>query len=286
VKIIKSIAEMKEYSSALKKGGKTIGLVPTMGALHAGHLSLLSLARGFCDISVISVFVNPVQFGPAEDFAKYPRDLERDRALAGAAGCDCLFAPSAGSMYPDGYCTYVAVDGMSDKLCGAARPGHFRGVATVVLKLFNIVAPEVAVFGAKDAQQAAIIWRMADDLNLPVRVVTAQIIREADGLAMSSRNAYLTPAERERAVLISSGLFKAKELFDGGERSSRLIKEQVLSTIKSSGGLIEVEYVEIVDPVMLHPFEDINNTALIAVACNTSESKTRLIDNVVVGFLN
>jgi pantoate--beta-alanine ligase len=281
MKIVKSIAEMKEYSSALKKEGKSVALVPTMGALHAGHLSLLGIARGLCDMSVMSVFVNPTQFGPTEDFNKYPRDLDKDCALAESAGCGCVFAPSADEMYPAGYGTYVNVGPVGDTLCGAARPGHFRGVATVVLKLFNIVTPDAAVFGAKDAQQAAVIKHAVSDLNLPVRIVTAPIIREPDGLAMSSRNAYLTPAERVQAVNISKSLFEAKTLFDKGERSAERIKERIVSTM--DGGLIKTEYAEIVDPVTLHPLVNIERTALIAAACRTLESKTRLIDNIVVG---
>jgi pantoate--beta-alanine ligase len=282
MKIIKSIDDMRGYSSAAKKSGKTIALVPTMGALHESHLSLLVSARGFCDVSVMSVFVNPTQFGPSEDFNKYPRDLVRDCGLAESAGCDCLFAPSAADMYPAGYGTYVDVGPIGGTLCGAARPGHFRGVATVVLKLFNITEPDAAVFGAKDAQQAAVIRSVVKDLNLPVRIVTAPIIREPDGLAMSSRNAYLTAAERMRAVKISESLFEAKTLFDGGERSAERIKERIVSTI-NDGGLIRSEYVEIVDPASLRPLDVIDGVAMIAVACRTSESKTRLIDNVVVG---
>ncbi|MDR2694550.1 MAG: pantoate--beta-alanine ligase [Chitinispirillales bacterium] len=283
MKLIESITAMKEYSSALKKGGSGIALVPTMGALHAGHLSLLARAREVCDVSVMSVFVNPAQFGPTEDFAKYPRDLESDRALAESAGCDCLFAPSAAEMYPDGYCTYVDAGPIGDILCGAARPGHFRGVATVVLKLFNITAPAAAVFGAKDAQQTAVIKRAAADLNLPVRIITAPTLRDADGLAMSSRNTYLTPGERKQAANICKALFEAKSLFEGGECSVERLKNTITSTI-IRGGLIEMEYADIVDPVSLRPFPaNTESPALIAVACRTTESKTRLIDNVVAG---
>ncbi len=285
MKIIKSIVEMREYASALKADGKSVGLVPTMGALHAGHLSLLARVRDFCDKSVMSVFVNPTQFGPAEDFAKYPRDLGRDCGLAESAGCDCVFAPSAEEMYPEGYGVGVSVGPIGDTLCGAARPGHFNGVATVVLKLFNIVSPQAAVFGAKDAQQVAVIKRVVADLNVPVRVITAPIVREADGLAMSSRNVYLTRPERERAANISKSLFEAKALFEGGEQSVERIKERVASII--NGALMKTEYVEIVDPASLRPFDKvIDGAALIAVACRTLESKTRLIDNIVVDCLH
>jgi len=283
MKLIKSISEMKEYSSALKKDGKSIALVPTMGALHAGHLSLLTCARERCDISIMSIFVNPTQFGPKEDFAKYPRDLDKDRVLAESAGCGCVFAPSAAEMYPGGYGTYVDVGPIGDTLCGASRPGHFRGVATVVLKLFNIVSPDAAVFGAKDAQQVAVIKRVTEDLNLSVRIITAPIVRDPDGLAMSSRNAYLTPAERTQAANISKALSEAQKQFDAGERSAERIKERVVSIINGGGGLIKTEYAEIVDPVSLRPLANIEGAALIAVACRTSESGTRLIDNAAVG---
>jgi pantoate--beta-alanine ligase len=286
MKIIKSIEDMKEYSAAIKKSGKSVALVPTMGALHEGHLSLLALAREHCDISVMSVFVNPAQFGPSEDFNKYPRDLAKDCDLAETEGCDCLFAPSAEEMYPAGYGAYVDAGPIGDTLCGAARPGHFRGVATVVLKLFNIADPDAAVFGAKDAQQVAVVKSVVKDLNLPVRIITAPIIREPDGLAISSRNAYLTAAERKQAVSVSESLFKAKAAVEGGERSVERIKERIVSII-NGGGLIQSEYVEIVDPESLRMLDvdviDNNNTAMIAVACRTMESRTRLIDNIVVG---
>jgi pantoate--beta-alanine ligase len=280
MRLIESITAMREYASALKRDGKSVALVPTMGALHAGHLSLLACARECCGVSVMSVFVNPAQFGPAEDFAKYPRDLAKDCALAESAGCSCVFAPSAAEMYPGGYGTYVDVGPVGEILCGASRPGHFRGVATVVLKLFNIVSPDAAVFGAKDAQQVAVIKRATADLNLPVRIITAPIVREDDGLAMSSRNAYLTPNERKQAVSISKALIDAKSLFDGGERLSERIKGRILSVINGAGGLIQIEYIEIVDPISLHPLVNIEDAALIAVACRTTESKTRLIDNI------
>jgi len=282
MKIIQSISEMKEFSRAAGREGKTVGLVPTMGALHAGHLSLLGYARDCCDISVMSVFVNPTQFGPAEDFAKYPRDLAKDCVLAESAGCDAVFAPSVEEMYPEGCNTYIDAGPVGDTLCGASRPGHFRGVATVVLKLFNIVSPAAAVFGAKDAQQVAVIKSVVKDLNIPVKIITAPIVREPDGLAMSSRNAYLTPGERKQAVNISKALFEAKSLFDKGERSSERIKERIVSVI-NDGGLIQMEYAEIVDHASLRPLDRIDNPALIAVACRTSESRTRLIDNVVAG---
>jgi len=282
MKLIKSISEMKDYASAVKRRKKTVALVPTMGALHTGHISLLAFADMACDVSVMSIFVNPTQFGPAEDFDKYPRNLESDCAKAESAGCDCLFAPSAEEMYPKGYGTYVEVGPIGEVLCGATRPGHFRGVATVVLKLFNIVTPDAAIFGAKDAQQVAVIRKLVEDFNLPVRIITAPIVRDPNGLAMSSRNAYLTRPEKQQAVNISKALFEAKDIFEKGERSTEIIKDHIVSTISASE-LIKIEYAEIVDPISLTPLTSIDNTALIAVACRMLESKTRLIDNIVVG---
>jgi pantoate--beta-alanine ligase len=283
MRVIKSIAKMKEYSSALRKEGKSIGLIPTLGALHEGHTSLLPVADEVCDVSVMSVFVNPAQFGPSEDFEKYPRDLDNDCALAESAGCNCLFAPSVTEMYPAGYSTHVNVGPVGEVLCGAARPGHFNGVATVVLKLFNIVAPHAAVFGAKDAQQVVVVKRLVTDMNLPVRILTGPTLRTPDGLAMSSRNAYLTPSERKYAANISKGLFEAKKMFEEGERSVEHIKERVVSIINMCVGMIQVEYAEIVNPVSLHPLIRIEQTALVVVACRTRDSKTRLIDNIVLG---
>ena len=274
---------MAEYSLALRKGGARIGLVPTMGALHGGHLSLLKIAAEHCDYTIMSVFVNPVQFGPAEDFDKYPRQVEKDCALAEAAGCDCVFVPSAGDMYPANYSTYVDVEGgFAGALCGASRPGHFRGVATVVLKLFNIVAPDTAVFGSKDAQQVVVIKRVVEDLNLPVRIIAAPTVREPDGLAMSSRNAYLSAPERAEAPLIYRGLTEAKKLYYSGGRETGAIRDHIVS-ILSGARLIKPEYVETVDTKSLEPVDKIDDTVLIAVACRTRGTGTRLIDNIVLG---
>jgi pantoate--beta-alanine ligase len=273
---------MRDYASAVRKGGAAVGLVPTMGALHDGHLSLLKIARQHCDRVVTSVFVNPAQFGPAEDFDKYPRQFEKDRDLAESAGCDCLFIPAVQEIYPENYNTYVTVENVTTNLCGASRPAHFRGVATVVLKLFNIVSPDVAVFGAKDAQQVIVIKRMAEDLNLPVRIIAAPIVREADGLAMSSRNVYLSSDERAQAALIYQSLGGAKRLHDGGEKNSRLIKNCIISVL-NDGGLIKPEYIEVVDTKLVSPLDKIDRPALVAVACRMAESGTRLIDNVVLG---
>jgi pantoate--beta-alanine ligase len=273
---------MWEYSVSARAGRLAVGLVPTMGALHGGHLSLLKIARQHCDRVVASVFVNPAQFGPSEDFDKYPRRLEDDSRMAEGAGCDCIFAPPAEDMYPPNYNTYVSVENITSGLCGASRPAHFRGVATVVLKLFNIVSPDIAVFGAKDAQQVIVIKRMAEDLNLPIKIITAPIIRDADGLAMSSRNAYLSNNERSDAVLIYKSLMEAKKLYDDGIIDSQQIKDSVISILNNSR-LIKPEYIEIVDTTFVKPLDIIDKTALIAIACRMAESGTRLIDNIVLG---
>lgn len=283
MKIIKSAAEMKNLSLTFQKSGKTIGLIPTMGALHKGHLSLLEAAQEKCDLTVMSIFVNPVQFGPQEDYQKYPRPFDEDCRKAQMSGCDIVFAPSIEDMYPTYYCTYVSLEGITDRLCGAARPGHFRGVATVVLKLFNIVMPQIAVFGAKDAQQVIVIKRMVRDLNLSVRLEVAPIMREEDGLAMSSRNVYLTEAERKKAPLIFSGLKKTSDFFSNGERNALKLQEIIRTEYQGALPLVYPEYIEIVDLNELKPLEKISEAALIAVACRTKESKTRLIDNIVVG---
>jgi pantoate--beta-alanine ligase len=269
-------------SALLRREGKRIGFVPTMGALHEGHLSLLRRARELSDATVASIFVNPAQFGAAEDFQAYPRPLERDCRLLEDAGCDLLFAPSAGDMYPRGYSTYVNVEGVSDGLCGASRPGHFRGVATVVLKFFNIVDPDVAVFGRKDAQQVMVLKRMAQDLNLRVRIEVAPTVREPDGLAMSSRNAYLTPAERRAAPLIYAGLRDARAAFEKGERSAARLRG-IAADVYARSPLLTVEYIEFVDPADARHVETVDGATLAAVACRTVESRTRLIDNVVLG---
>jgi pantoate--beta-alanine ligase len=282
MKLITSPEEMTFFSSSAQKSGQTIGFVPTMGALHDGHLSLLRIAREHCDYIVMSIFVNPTQFGPSEDFNKYPRQLERDRELAKNEGCDCLFVPSARDIYPENFNTYVDVENITNTLCGSTRPGHFRGVTTVVLKLFNIVTPNVAIFGGKDAQQVIVIKRMVEDLNLPVRIIAAPTVREADGLAMSSRNAYLSAKERVEAALIYRGLTEAKKCYENGGQSGQLIRERLVSTL-NEGCLITPEYVEIVDTKLLKPLVEIDRPALIAVACRMFETGTRLIDNIILG---
>ena len=282
MKIVRSPNEMKNLSLTLQRGGSTVGLVPTMGALHQGHLSLLERANSQCDYSVMSIFVNPTQFGPAEDFKKYPRPFDTDCKLAEKAGCDFLFAPSQEDMYPQHYNTYVSVENITERLCGAARPGHFRGVTTVVLKFLNIVNPQIAVFGQKDAQQVLVLKRMVHDLNLSVLIDIAPIIREADGLAMSSRNFYLTTDERNEAPGIYKGLIAAEEKYVAGERNAGVLISKV-KKVYEQFSFIDIEYIEIVDTTGLASLETISSTSLIAVACRTKQSKTRLIDNLIVG---
>jgi pantoate--beta-alanine ligase len=279
MKIYDTIGAMRVASHARRTAGKTLGLVPTMGALHEGHLSLIRAAKTQCGLVAVSLFVNPLQFGPGEDLAKYPRDFDRDRALLEREGVDFLFAPAVEEMYPTGAVTYVTVEGISDKLCGRSRPGHFRGVTTVVSKLFNIVQPDLAFFGQKDAAQVAIIRRMVRDLNIPVRIVTCPIVREPDGLAMSSRNAYLDPQQRKAAAILYRSLMKVEKAFDQGEhKASELIKEgkRTLSTHPA----MLLDYLEIVDPETLDPIDDVSSRALVAVAAFLG--KTRLIDNLVL----
>jgi pantoate--beta-alanine ligase len=273
---------MTLWSQKVHKQGRTIGFVPTMGALHEGHLSLAVKARTFTDTTVMSIFVNPIQFGPAEDLHHYPRPIEADCAKALSAGCDAVFIPKTAEMYPGHYHTYVTVEGLSKKLCGLSRPDHFRGVTTVVLKLFNIVTPDTAFFGQKDAQQVIILRRLVEDLNIPVTIEVCPTVREADGLAMSSRNTYLTPAERIAAPFIHKGLVGVRMLYETGERdTARLIA--AADTVFRTIPLIKKEYIEIVDMRTLNPLATISSTALVAVACRTAESGTRLIDNIVLG---
>ncbi|MGO9649249.1 MAG: pantoate--beta-alanine ligase [Terriglobales bacterium] len=278
MRICESVEHMRK-ARVLMRPDRGVGLVPTMGALHEGHLSLVRAARARCDSVVVSIFVNPLQFGPNEDLAKYPRTFERDCELLEREKVDILFTPSVEDMYPKNAVTYVTVEGMSDRLCGRSRPGHFRGVTTVVAKLFHIVEPELAFFGQKDAAQCAIIHRMVRDLNLPVEIVPCPIVREADGLAMSSRNAYLSTQERKSALVLYRALTAVKSRFDQGERSvGRLVEtgKQVLSQEPGA----RLDYLEIVDPDSLQSVEVVEKTALAAVAALVGN--TRLIDNVLL----
>jgi pantoate--beta-alanine ligase len=275
--IVRTVAGMKALVRRWRREGKRIGFVPTMGYLHEGHLSLVRESTDRADVAVVSIFVNPAQFGPNEDFKKYPRDLEKDAAFLTAAGVDVLFYPEAAEIYPPGYRTYVEVEGLQDRLCGRSRPGHFRGVATVVLKLFDIVAPDLAFFGAKDAQQVLIIRRMAADLDLDVEIVTCPIVREPDGLALSSRNAYLGPDERKAALVLSRSLRAAEKAVADGERDAGRLVAGIRAVIAAEP-LARIDYVEAVDPETLEPVAGIRGDVLVALAVFIGP--TRLIDNV------
>lgn len=268
---------MQKICGGLKREGKIIGFVPTMGYLHKGHLKLIRIARKRSDILVVSVFVNPTQFGPEEDFDKYPRDLRKDRFLLKQEGCDFIFAPRIKDMYPDGYMTYVNVEKITDKLEGAIRPGHFQGVTTVVAKLFNIVQPDVAVFGQKDAQQAVVLKKMVDDLNYGIKMIIAPTVREKDGLASSSRNAYLSKEERKQAKVLYQALLAAKEMIKKGERkASRIVSK--MKTLINKQPLAELDYIAITDAHSLELLSKLKGEVLISLAVRFG--KTRLIDNI------
>jgi pantoate--beta-alanine ligase len=279
MKMVDSIARMSTLVKMLRKEGKSIGFVPTMGYLHEGHLSMVKAAKKHTDVVVMSIFVNPLQFGPQEDFEKYPRDIKNDERLAGEAGADVIFCPSVKEMYPEGHATFVTVERLTDGLCGASRPGHFRGVTTVVAKLFGIVKPDVAYFGQKDAQQAIIIKKMVQDLHIGVEIKIMPIIRESDGLAMSSRNVYLSAEERKDALVLSQAVAKAQSLFDAGETDAGRITS-VMSEFIAQKPAVKVDYISIVDTKDLKDVKIIAGETLIAVAAQVG--KTRLIDNVIV----
>lgn len=279
MRIHKSIDDMRAASRAARLTGLRLGLVPTMGALHDGHLSLVRAAKAQCDVVVVSIFVNPLQFGPNEDLAKYPRTFERDCELLEREGIDFLFAPSAEEMYPADAVTFVTVEGLSDKLCGRSRPGHFRGVTTVVAKLFDIVEPDLAFFGQKDAAQATIIRRMVRDLDFAVEIMVSPIVRELDGLAMSSRNAYLSPQQRKSALVLYRSLAEVKRRFDQGERNAANLIEAGRHVLAQESA-VRPDYLEIVDPDTLDPLPELNRPALVAVAAFLGS--TRLIDNLLL----
>lgn len=280
MKIVKSISQLRTIITNKKKASQTIGYVPTMGYLHDGHLSLMENARKDNDVVVISIFVNPTQFGPEEDLESYPRDLKRDAVLAESKGVDIIFTPSVEEMYSDDYSTYVEVTGeMTNKLCGASRDGHFRGVTSVVSKLFNIVTPDKAYFGQKDYQQLAVIKKMVKDLNFNIEIIGCPIVREADGLAMSSRNTYLSEKERQDALILNRSLKEAEAMIISGERNPLKIKEYIIERIKIVD-YAEIDYVEVVDAQTLASLEEIASDVLIALAVKVG--KPRLIDNIVV----
>ena len=279
MKTITKIGEMRSAVKALKSQGKTIGFVPTMGYLHEGHLSLVRESIKKADSTVVSVFINPAQFGPTEDFEDYPRDMKRDSEILEKEGVDYLFVPEVKEMYPEGYKTYVEVCGFQDRLCGRSRPGHFRGVSTVVLKLFNIVNPDFSFFGQKDAQQAIILEKMVQDLDLEVKIEILPIIREEDGLALSSRNTYLNTEERRAALVLSESLGEAQKMIEKGEKDVESIISRMKEIIKGEP-LAKIDYIEIVDIDNLNPLTSIGKKVLVALAVFIG--KVRLIDNVIV----
>jgi len=280
LQVITGVEAMRAAVRGLQRGGETVGFVPTMGALHEGHLSLIDAAAAECDRVAASIFVNPTQFGPNEDFTKYPRPLERDLELLRGRGCELVFVPEAVEMYPEGYGTSIDVGPVAVPWEGAARPGHFAGVATVVLKLFECLPADRAYFGRKDYQQTLVVKRMVADLNLPIDVRVCPIVRDADGLALSSRNVYLSPDERRRALALSQSLRLAEEIISGGERDALVVRERMLALIASVGG-VGVEYVAIVRDGTVDEVAQIDGPVTIAVAARVGT--TRLIDNVRIG---
>ena len=279
MRIIETVSEMQQQADTWRREGKRIALVPTMGYLHAGHLALMDTAQRHGDLVIISIFVNPSQFGPGEDYRNYPRDLDRDLKLASGVGVQVAFIPSVEEMYPAGFQTNVEVTEVTRNLCGRARPGHFRGVATVVLKLFQIVKPHAAIFGEKDFQQLVTIRRMAQDLNLDVSVIGHPIVREPDGLAMSSRNVYLDGGQRQTALSLSQSLKRAQALVDSGERRTAALIAAVQEHITGVGGT-QIDYVQICHPETLEDVDSVNGAALLALAVRVG--KARLIDNCVL----
>ena len=279
MRIIRTVKEMQEASDVFRKEGKKIGFVPTMGYLHEGHLALARKARELADVAVASIFVNPIQFGPKEDLARYPRDFERDRALLERELTDVIYFPDAAEMYPQGYSTYVEVRELPDHLCGLSRKDHFGGVATVVAKLFNAVKPHLAIFGQKDYQQLKVIQRMVRDLNMDIEIIGYPTVREEEGLAMSSRNAYLSADEREKALLIQASMKRVEKLFKEGERKARVLEGEARRVLTSKDG-IDIEYVTLCDPETFHGLEEVGTSALLAIAAKVG--KTRLIDNTVL----
>ncbi|HLA28418.1 MAG TPA: pantoate--beta-alanine ligase [Syntrophales bacterium] len=280
MRIIQPVKEMQDFCDHNRKTGKIISLVPTMGYLHEGHLNLMREGKKRGDCLVVSIYVNPTQFGAGEDFEKYPRDIERDAEMAESVGVDVIFSPASSDMYPEHYQTFVNVETITQNLCGLSRPGHFRGVATVCCKLFNIVKPHVAIFGQKDFQQLAVIRRMVEDLNMDVEILGMPTVREADGLAMSSRNTYLHDKEREAALILSRSLLHAKKLYDDGQRDTAGILKVVTDSLEASP-LVRLEYAKICDVVTLKDVTYLGNATVLALAVKVGA--TRLIDNYVFG---
>jgi len=280
IQIIEFAATMQQQALAWRAENKRLGFVPTMGYLHEGHLSLMRLLRPRCEVLMTSIFVNPRQFGPKEDFAQYPRDLQRDVKLCESAGGNVVFHPAVEDIYPKNFHTHVEVEYLTETLCGPWRPGHFRGVTTVVCKLFNIVQPHLAAFGQKDAQQVVVIERMVQDLNMPIEIVVGPTLREPDGLAMSSRNIYLSPTERQQATALYHALTLAERMIRGGERDPAQIIPAMKSLIQHEVTSPVIEYIEIVDRAALHPVQAIAGEIIIALAVRIS--RTRLIDNFML----
>ena len=280
MQIAKTVAEVRELTSAWKKEGLSVGLVPTMGYLHEGHASLVKAAKAACDRVVVSVFVNPTQFGPNEDLQAYPRDLERDAALLESLGVDVLFHPEPAEMYPAGTATWVSVEGLTTGLCGKTRPIHFRGVCTVVAKLMNIVAPDKAFFGQKDAQQLAVVRRMVADLNMNVEVIGCPIVREADGLAKSSRNTYLSDDERRAALCLSRAVFAGQKRVDAGETDAGAVVNAMRAEIEAEPAA-RIDYVEAVDAETIEPVDTVGGSRKVLFAMAVYIGKTRLIDNFI-----
>lgn len=279
MKIIKIPKAMQNIADSFHRAGKTIGFVPTMGYLHQGHLNLVRIARKKSDIVVVSIFINPTQFGPKEDLAKYPRNFNRDKTLLAQENVDYIFSPAVKSMYPKSYATYINLPKLSNVLCGKSRPGHFQGVATIVAKLFNIVKPDLAVFGQKDAQQAVIVKQMVQDLNFPIKIIIAPTTREKNGLAMSSRNTYLTIEQREQATVLYHALQHAKKMIKDGDKNIHKIIALTEELIESMPDA-KIDYIEIVDADTLQPLKQISGKILIALAVKFGHC--RLIDNTIV----
>lgn len=279
MEVAKTIAEIRQCVRGVRAAGKTVGLVPTMGALHVGHVSLIEAAAERCDFVVVSIFVNPTQFGPGEDFEKYPRPFEEDRAICAQHGVGAVFAPSPAEMYPQEDLTWVSVEKLTEPLCGRSRPGHFRGVTTVCAKLFNIVGCDAAFFGQKDAQQAVVIQRMAADLNMPLEIVVCPTVREPDGLAVSSRNKYLSPEQRRDAARVFQSLGRCREMIEAGAKDAAAIRTRMCEILEQVPAM-EIEYVSIVDAGTLDEIERIEGRVLVAVAVRLGPA--RLIDNILV----
>ena len=279
MEIIETVEQMQMKSEALRLGGHTIALVPTMGFFHEGHLELMRVGKKLADKLIISIFVNPTQFGPTEDFGEYPRDTEGDLARAREVGVDIVFFPSVNEMYPEGFQTNVQVEKATQHLCGISRPVYFNGVTTVVAKLFNMTMPHLAVFGQKDYQQLMVISRMVTDLNMPIKIIPVPTVREPDGLAMSSRNSYLDPEERKSALCLKKSLDLTDKMFQGGEKDASIIKKTIISLIQGYP-FTDIDYVSLCDPVTLEDIETLGEKTLLALAVRVG--KTRLIDNCLL----